>query len=174
MHVMLDLETMGSRYRAAIVSIGAVEFDVDQMGREFSINVSLESCVAAGLKIEPVTVTWWLQQTPAALMSLRQPPPLPLVDALHAFSRWFPPAPVCLWGYGCGFDNARLREAYEAVWLTPPWHYRDDRDVRTLLELAGEPEALRVERDDKHSALADARFQAEVCSRLLAKVQERS
>ena len=43
--VMLDLETMGTQPDAAIVAIGAVEFDLEaaQLGRRFYQPVTLDS-----------------------------------------------------------------------------------------------------------------------------------
>ena len=45
-HIMLDLETMSTASNAAIVAIGAVEFEPEtgKLGREFYCNVSLASC----------------------------------------------------------------------------------------------------------------------------------
>ena len=47
-HLMLDLETMGTKSNSAIISIGAVEFDIltGKTGREFYRNVSLQSCIS--------------------------------------------------------------------------------------------------------------------------------
>jgi len=66
--VMLDLETMGKKSNAAIVSIGAVEFDIEtgKTGREFYKVVDLQSCLDLGLKVEASTIYWWLMQSEAA------------------------------------------------------------------------------------------------------------
>jgi len=172
-HVMLDLETMGNGPYSAVIQIGAVEWGPGFVREEgaFSCNISLVSCVEAGLKIEPRTVMWWLGQSELARKSLTTPLPITLREALQLFSKWYPGEDTVIWGYGSGFDNTRLREAYYVVDENCPWSYRDDRDVRTLLDLAGQPDALRVERFDSHNALADAVFQAKVCSQLLEKVK---
>lgn len=42
-----------------------------------------------------------------------------------------------IWGNGVLFDNAILRETYRrAGFRQTPWHYRDDRDVRTFIHTA--------------------------------------
>ena len=60
MHIMIDLETMGTRADAPIVSIGAVAFDAKGIDREFYCTVSLHSAVRSGAVIDPSTVMWWL------------------------------------------------------------------------------------------------------------------
>lgn len=66
--VMIDIETMGKGTYPAIVSIGAVEFDLfgTKYGRTFYKRISLESSQKAGLVIEAETVLWWLSQSDAA------------------------------------------------------------------------------------------------------------
>jgi len=49
MHIMIDLETMGARPNAPIISIGAVAFDANGIDREFYCNVS-----------EPTTTRWMM------------------------------------------------------------------------------------------------------------------
>ena len=75
MNVMFDLETMGSGPDAAIVAIGAVEFDTVTalLGRRFYRVVNLASAVAAGGVIAPSTVLWWMRQGDRSTVT-RQPP----------------------------------------------------------------------------------------------------
>ena len=77
-----------------------------------------------------------------------------------------------VWGNGSNFDNRILREAYDHLGMKCPWHYRDDRDMRTytdmLLQLGvrtgkyAPDEHPLTPPDCVHDALADARFQAQV------------
>jgi len=54
--IMLDIETLGLEAGAAILSIGAVKFDTDGLGAEFSGEIDLESCQDAGLAIDAETL----------------------------------------------------------------------------------------------------------------------
>lgn len=158
-HVMVDLETLGTGSNAVIISIGAVEFTVaGGAGRDFYMNVDPQSCVDAGLKIDPDTVMWWMKQSDEARRVFSQDVSNPLSRALLYFSDWFPQG-ACLWGNGATFDNVILSNAYKAVGLKQPWSYRADRCYRTLKNLY--PQVLP---DDlggvAHNALADARYQA--------------
>ena len=66
-NIMLDLETMGSGPRAAIVSIGAVFFDLQtgELGAEFEVAVDLRESVKFG-EMNADTVLWWLEQSDEA------------------------------------------------------------------------------------------------------------
>jgi DNA polymerase III epsilon subunit-like protein len=63
-HVMVDIETMGNESYSSIVSIGALEFDLEtgETGREFYVNVDLQSCIDVGLILNASTVMWWMSQ----------------------------------------------------------------------------------------------------------------
>jgi len=157
-HIMVDTETLGTHPGCAIRSIGACVFDptTGQLGARFYANIEPASCDAAGLVADPKTVEWWAAQpreAEAALQSAQHP----LGAALEAFSGFYASqAGTALWCHGAGFDEPILRVAYNAVGLTPPWHYRAPRDTRTLFALAGydcPPGVL-------HHALGDAENQA--------------
>jgi DNA polymerase III epsilon subunit-like protein len=63
-HLMLDLETLGNKSNSAILSIGAVEFDLEtgETGREFYQRIDLQSCIDKGLIINGSTFYWWITQ----------------------------------------------------------------------------------------------------------------
>ena len=55
--VMLDIETLGTEPGCAIVSVGAARWSIDGVGDErLYREVSLSSCGAAGLEIDPDTL----------------------------------------------------------------------------------------------------------------------
>lgn len=170
---MLDLETMASADDAAIVAIGAVEFDAQaRLGTEFYCCVDLQSCLNAGLQIEASNFYWWLSQDPAVQAELLHNQ-LPLNQALADFDAYLFSISdhgnrrVQVWGNGSNFDNRILSRAYRALDRAKPhcWHPRDDRDMRTFLDAAKllgiKPKDLDYERVGmKHQALNDAKNQA--------------
>lgn len=169
-HVMLDLETMGNGSRAAIVAIGACEFDPVGVGvlidssHWFYQQITLQSSVDAGLDIDANTVLWWLQQSDAARKSTFEGDKLwPLGDALHSFSQWMAPfgKDAAVWGNASTFDNVIIRSAYKAVKLPVPWGFRGDKCYRTVINLLPEPRRPAFERSGiAHNALDDAINQA--------------
>ncbi|VTN33949.1 exodeoxyribonuclease VIII [Klebsiella pneumoniae] len=142
-HVMVDLETMGKKYNAPIVAIGAVVFDpaTGSIGESFYKVVCLESSVNWGAVIDPSTVIWWLKQSSEARSAIVNDDAIPLQDALLQF-REFVSDNVAggskkaqVWGNGASFDNSILRSSYDCIAEDYPWEYWNDRDVRTMVEL---------------------------------------
>jgi hypothetical protein len=163
MHIMLDLETWGTRAGCAIRSIGACVFDAKGVGNTFYRNVTDASCEAAGLKQEPGTVKFWSEQgdTARAAFDADQ---VSLGHALLEFNDWWAAERgKFIWGMGANFDPPIIEAAYEAVMLDAPWKFWDVRCCRTVLASADRrPE--RVKGDTKHHALDDAIAQAKAVS----------
>lgn len=160
--VMVDIETLGLEPGAAILSIGAVRFDVDGLGDEFYREISLSSCQGAGLEIDAETLDWWLSQDDAVTGILTGGDSLD--DVLESFCGWFPKGAE-IWANSPSFDCEHLEVAFDAVGMTEPWEFRDERDVRTLRSL---PCAVDVEMlGDEHDALDDAKYQARIVAETL-------
>lgn len=156
--IMLDLETMGTGPDAAIIAIGAVRFDISQgVTDTFYTVVDLADSVRSGLRMEPATVLWWMQQSDAARAQFQQKG-LTLGDALDKFSAWVGDR-AKVWGNGAAFDNVVLATAYAKTGRAAPWRFWDDRCYRTLKSLHPGVKLQRV--GEHHNALDDARSQAE-------------
>ena len=176
--IMVDLETMGVGYRAAIVSIGAVRFDpvACKVGNDFQSKfyetIDLEDAQAAGQTIDASTVIWWLAQSTKARAAIISRG-MPLPTALRQFALFI--GDNFVWGNGSNFDNRILRDAYELFGMVVPWHYRNDRDMRTLVALA-ETMGIKVSipfEGTLHNALDDAIFQAQVVCELFQEIRNK-
>ncbi len=172
-NVMLDLETMGNRPGAVIVSIGAVCFDVKTgLGATFHERIDMRDAVASGLKMDASTVEWWLEQSKEAQSALLQYPRATLKQALLRFNDWLiancTTSDLTIWGNGGDFDNVILAEAYHAVGFPLPWKYYRNRCYRTMKSLPNVAEKPKFQ-GLKHDALADACFQAEHLVAILRK-----
>lgn len=151
---MIDLETLGVRPGCVIASIGLVIFNEKEnvFTQKFNINV----CTQAGLRIEPQTMLWWMQQSNEAkaatfASTLREN----LRTALEQLSTFLKSYDVKLvWSKPATFDIPILEYAYNSQGLPIPWGHRDIRCLRTLwahynlelLDFVGTP----------HDCLADA------------------
>ncbi len=165
-HIMLDLETMGTGPNAAIVAIGAVEFELTkaggQLGDSFYQCISLESAMAEGGQVDAGTVLWWLKQSDAARAMFAQPAFVHGV-ALVGFSKWMTKRGetknMRVWGNGASFDNVILASAYRRAGLQLPWNSFNDRCYRTVKSM--HPAAPAIQRTGTHhNALDDAINQA--------------
>lgn len=181
-HVMVDLETMGKKYNAPIVAIGAVVFDpaTGSIGESFYKVVCLESSVNWGAVIDPSTVIWWLKQSSEARSAIVNDDAIPLQDVLLQF-REFVSDNVAggskkaqVWGNGASFDNSILRSSYDCIAEDYPWEYWNDRDVRTMVELGQaisfDPKTTIPFEGSRHNALADAIHQARYVSAIWQRI----
>lgn len=182
-HVMLDLETMGSSSRAAIITIGAVFFDprTGDLGDEFEAHIHLEDSAKYG-EIDPGTVLWWLQQSDEARAALKPSAKhQPLKEALCGLFEWMvngcqDGGGLKVWGNGATFDNVILRNACQQTQTPVAWSYWNDRDVRTIVELGRTLRGFDPKKDMPfvgvaHSALDDAKHQARYVSAIYQRLQ---
>ena len=173
MHVMLDLETLGSAPGSVILSIGAVAFTQTDIVHTFETAIDARSCQRAGLRIDADTVMWWLKQGEDARQALLTADAVPLHAALTLFSEWLAfDRCVTLWSKGPSFDAVLLASAYRVTGLPQPWEYRNERCVRTILELAGiEVKEYRRDGETRHHALTDALVQARAVQAAMKLIQ---
>jgi len=175
-HLMVDLETMGKKPGAPIVSAGAVFFDPasGMTGAEYYQVITLESSMSFGARPDASTILWWLKQSPEARSAIVVDDTVGLVEALEQLLDFIAENAangsknVQLWGNGSSFDCSLLEAAFELAdkpFPIPHWNYRD---VRTVVEL-GKAVGLNARYDipfegDQHNALADARHQVKYVS----------
>lgn len=173
MHVMLDLETWGTRPGSALRSIGAVAFRPDGVNvwERFYRNIDKESCLMAGLTVDAKTVSWWQKQSPEAVARLDgdQQPLADVANAFHAFFRLNYGRFV--WCHGANFDEPLWSAACRALGFSVPWKYWDTRCTRTLFAMA-DFDMKSVPREGvAHDALADAIHQARCVQQAVAKLR---
>lgn len=166
MRVMVDIETLGLDRGAAILSIGAVKFDIEEIGDTFEASISRESCEAAGLTVDEGTLEWWQDQSDAAREVLDGGDDLE--DVLQDFTLWAGGADE-VWANSPSFDCEMLIEAGKAVGVPMPWEFYEERDVRTVKSL---PVAPELEHDGvEHDALDDAIHQARIVQTTLRRLE---
>lgn len=183
LHVMLDLETLGTAPGAAILSIGAVKFNPDtgDFSESFYANVSLLTCLLAGLSVDPDTLAWWRTRSPEARAALLFGEILPLEQALQEFAHYLTTnsrgehtgQPV-LWCKGGSFDFPLLGAAYRAIGQAVPWKYYNERCCRTVFKVCEHLHGftLPAHPATAHNALDDARHQAQQLLACLALLEQ--
>jgi hypothetical protein len=171
--VMIDLETMAVTKDAAIIQLGAVVFHpttpeymgplVECVGERFGVNITLESCLAAGLMTDESTTAWWERPEQIEAFRTTQEQSMPLREALIEFRKWCladtDPENIEPWANGTSFDLAILETAYRKLGIPMPWRFFNERDYRTMKSLWRD--VKRPEFDGvKHNATDDAVNQA--------------
>lgn len=176
--VMIDLETLGVNQSAAIVSIGAVKFNVltGEIGDAYYRCISLDDALLYG-DINAVTLKWWMTQTQEA-QSQAFNGNSKIEETLSEFREWSTdsqtPCPKKFWGNGPTFDISKLEYHYDLLDMAYPWEYNKVRDVRTIVELASEigmqRPTFKPEDGEAHVAVEDAIFQAKYVSSMYRKL----
>lgn len=157
-HVMVDIETLGTRPGDTILSIGAVKFDAEGLGEEFYTTIDVESSKAAGFRAQKSTLEWWEKQSEEARKAAFKGE-FPIDHALIKFNMWLPPVDfTVMWGNGANFDNALLAAAYRMMKMDTPWRFWNDRCYRTISAVFMKKRVDRV--GTYHNALDDAKTQA--------------
>lgn len=175
-HVMLDLETLGTSSNSVIISIGAIAFYpyklidenrtiIDESVRPFFLAVDKDSCLDAGLVIDPETEFWWSKQPEETKAQFKNP--IHLATALVNLIKFIEPCDA-LWGNGSDFDNVILSNAYKACGFRPPWSHRANRCYRTMKAMFPGVQTNRYELT--HHALEDAKYQARHLMNILKEI----
>lgn len=175
-HIMLDLETLGTRPGCSIISIGAISFDpgTSSLGGGFYTVVNQKSCERAGLVTDKGTIGWWMRQSDEAKKVLTESRNggMELDAALDAFSEYLGDfqKDVRIWGCGAGFDNVILAQCYTVTGKRLPWKFINDRCYRTLKAILP---AIEMERTGTyHNAFDDAKSQAMHALKIMARIAE--
>jgi len=178
---MLDLETMGKNSNSAIVSIGAVQFDLEtgELGEEFYSGINLKSCLDLGLKINPDTLYWWLTQNERARLAIAKGGP-DLDDVLDRFNLFLFDVGeddcknVYIWGNSARFDLGIFEDAYIACSTKVRWDFRKERDVRTLVSFLPEiKSSVQSENEGiEHHPIDDCKQQIKYCSEIWQKINK--
>ena len=177
-HLSVDIETMGGPPKGALISIGAVYFDIrtGTLGAQFSVNVDLHSSLLKGMVTDNRTIEWWNKESNAEALELTKVGVVSLLEALMQFMNWIAEnrKQPMMWGNSSSFDNVILDEAFKLCDLPFPSHYRQWRDMRTWTQELGK-DLLGLKKKDfshleedwqAHVALDDAIRQARIISEI--------
>lgn len=182
--VMIDLETMGTKSKSLIVSIGAVFFDINtgEQGETFHQFIEMQDSIDCGLVVTGDTFKWWLQRNDDARYKLVEglDDAAPLRQVLHNFIGFITSNieidDIRPWGNGASFDISLLEDAYEQIMVPAPWRFYNVMDCRTM-EMAASHLVTRKSiprQGTHHSALDDAKYQATYISAMYQAVKNTS
>lgn len=161
-HLMIDLETFGTRPGCQVRSLGAVFFSPGGLGQTFYANFRTDLQAERCLHQDPDTVAWWARQGEDVRLALEENQEAPEM-ALARFRDWIGARAtfkeVRIWGNGANFDEPILGELYRVYGIEQPWRYSGSRCFRTLRALSGVKAPAVPARP--HHALDDAVAQAQ-------------
>jgi exodeoxyribonuclease VIII len=189
-HLMLDLETLGQEPGSVILTLSAVQFDIEsgRTGLIFHDSINLESSLRFGLKIDPDTFKWWLGRSEESRTALKNDldKGSDIRDVLTDFSAFigslphsslrqlYPREEIIVWGRGPRFDMGLLTYAYKALNANIPWNFRNERCVRTYESLrpAIKAKVDTEERGVLHNGVDDAKHQIKYIHKIYHEVKD--
>jgi hypothetical protein len=185
--IMCDIETLGTGVDATIFQIAAIAFDIKTGESLQTFNQVADISQSSDLKITGSTLIWWLNKDKELLTKLlntgtKDHAGLTPVKLLRNFQKFLVSlgstktkgSEVFLWGNGILFDNRMLQYQLESNNMSYPIFYRNDRDMRTIVELAAHKLGMGIEemkdrfKDPtlvKHDAFDDVKYQINIVSK---------
>lgn len=170
-HLMLDLETLSTTPKSAVISLACVQFDPDKSttGAQFCKTVDLESAMN-GREISSSTLKFWMQQD-KKLQEQTFSGSLLMPVVLNNLFKF-----VCdlkikyddirVWANGSTFDVTIIEDLFRHYGMNAPWPFWAHRDCRTIEDAAyGLVRRREFSREGPtHHPLYDCLFQIEYVS----------
>lgn len=173
--IMTDIETLGHKTDSTIFQIAAVAFDI-QTGEHLSTFSQIADITKNDqMRVTGSTIKWWLNTNKELLTDLINKGEHSSDVLVTNFHEWLTHlnGDLHLWGNGILFDNKMIQHQMELLSLEYPIRYKNDRDMRTIVDLAcsklqiSERE-LKAQFNDAslthHDAFDDVRFQINLVS----------
>lgn len=178
--IMVDIETLGTKSDSTVIQIAAIAFDIisGKTIKEFNHIADIE--MNEQLTIDGSTLKWWLNTDAKLLTKLLNSGNQSSAELILLFRRWLVEMiqldenkEVYLWGNGILFDNKMIQHQMELLNVDYPIHYQNDRDVRTIVDLASkklnisENKLKESYNDDSlvhHDAFDDVKYQINLVS----------
>lgn len=164
--VMIDIETMGTKTTAPIVSIAAVMFDIrtESFGEQFVKHIHLATAMRHGAIPEASTIMWWMRQGD----EVRRPiwnGGEDIREVLRDLAIWMHLQggdALRPWGNSARFDLGILEAAFQRASMPVPWRWSNERCFRTVRNLNPQvPYDPEEKGDGAHDPLVDCKFQIE-------------
>lgn len=137
--IMTDIETLGNNVDSTIFQISAIAFNIATGEQITSFNkiADISKNESYDMSVTGSTLKWWLNTDKDLLTALLNAGEGSSSELLEDFNKWLvglsTVGEIYLWGNGILFDNAMIKHQLGSDY---PIFYRNDRDVRTIVDLA--------------------------------------
>lgn len=179
--IMVDIETLGKEDYSPIFQIASCAFDISTGEIISSFNKICDISIEKTLPIEGSTLKWWMNTNKDLLLELLNSGVGSQEQLFLDFNEWLlklgdsKMSNVFLWGNGMLFDNRLIKAKMKQYNIEYPIFYRNDRDMRTIVELAsiklniGSEKEFRdkfkSEKYIEHDGFDDVKSQIEILSK---------
>ncbi len=172
MQVMIDIETLGIKPDAVVLSVGAVKFNQKGLGEQCYIELNLDEEMQHNsdgrASISAETLVWWIEHKQRFEVSmLTDEDEQPNRQKLRVFLDFIKDCEF-FWAKGTNFDFPILENCLFRYALEPTWKYYKLRDFRTLQALHKDDSFVPP---NTHNALNDAINQAREAVSIFSRLQ---
>lgn len=177
--VMVDIETLGKADNTAIFQIYAEAFNRDTFETIDTLELKININTIKPELMDMDTLYWWTQNHGELFKKLTETTDEHTGEyhAAYQLARWFENLrfayasgdnDIYLWGNGSMFDNIKIKNLLTRNGEKYPIYYRNDRDLRTLIDCASRNSGLSEENikelvtigsEVQHDAKDDVAFQ---------------
>lgn len=144
--IVTDIETLGTSTDSQIIQLSAIAFDIETGDILSEFDLPIDISKELEMKVSGGTLEWWLNTDKDLLLDIikrGKDRGKDLKEAIHELYFWINTMKnavgdknVYFWGNGIKFDNVMISTQMELYGLNYPIFYRNDRDMRTITELA--------------------------------------
>lgn len=166
---MLDIETLSSDNHAVVTAVGLALFDSEKVVTGKAWYLDYESDKG---HIDPRTVRWWMAQGAAIRDVNLGGKDNPFKAAQEIITFLNAKGGTQVWANAPQFDCVIMRNWFKRLALPCAWHFRDERDCRTMFEIGRTLGAKVPIKSNGHDALADAEWQAQYVLAIENKIYE--
>lgn len=166
MHLMLDLETLGTDYGDLVLCAGLVFWEEKDLYRHL-FKFNMQQSKADGFKVNPRTLEWWGKQK-INHMQFDEPDVdnrtvcKEISDVIKRMK------PQTVWGCGPQFDLILLEAYFKFYGVDLPWSYKQERCFRTMRELFGSCAEDLVFEGTEHDPIDDATYQIKALDKIMS------
>lgn len=160
---MIDLETLSTLPDCAIVSIGAVAFNMDNDDTaDFYVTIDPRDSKRYGMSITQDTLDWWRKQKPEAVKAWAENG-IPVKDAGDRFTEFMRENTnkfdVNVWSNGIDFDLPPMKNLLRLTENELMWFYWNQMDCRSIFKAASFDVKTATRKGTYHNALDDCHDQ---------------
>ena len=163
-HAMIDIETLGTKPDAVILSVGAIKFDPFSSNEPFDgkhWRLDVDAQTEKGREVNDDTLAWWAKQDPEIQEdAFGESGRTDCFQFMKELNAWLTGCEA-VWCQGPQFDMVILENFFDNFGHHKNWFYWQISDCRTLFKLMPRDPRKGIQ-EDLHNALEDSRWQA-VC-----------
>ena len=161
MDIIVDLETLGIGEDSIIVQVGAIKFNRNTGERldSFLKNISINTSIAAGFKLETEVYNWWMEQNKKVRASVFNNKNKSVREVMVELNNFIKGADA-IWSHAT-FDFPKIMYHLKALGIPPSFSFRSARDLRTIVDISKLDLGKIPKNEMAHNALVDCEYQLE-------------